>query len=654
MKKLLLTVQVLLIAFCINGQDVKRGFKHLEKLDYARAEDEFSKELILYKENPAVNFGLAMVYGDKESPYYDLIKAWSCIRITIKNLSALSLEETEIIGEYFTNTEERRSSRSVDKKIEHAADALEAELIRYIREENNLELAYEIINKFPDYRHYDNVVHLRNQLEFRKYERQNTLAGYLEFISRFPDAAQVGKAEKYIEKLAFEEVKRTNTVEAYENYMKKYPNSVQYSAAVKGRNAAAFARAKRTNTLKAYENFINNYPEALEIAEAKVLQKQLLYEQAKRIQTLEAYNEFIKKYPEGTQYIDIFNLKSLDLGMKFLSKNNLEWTNILWARSFDNNKNIEQNGGLAVTTDNNYIIATTTLQEDSLYNDAWIIRVGADGKMIWNKMIGSRFEDNILRVAVNTNNDIITAGYTWLSPDSVSREVWAFKIDYEGKKIWNRSLGKWEITSLLINNNNEIFIGGYINNDSLNHYSIIVINDEGRKLWKRTYTGTGETNSLALTPDNNIVMAGSRWATKMTPKGYLMWEAVFDPSDSITGAAVSNTGEVYFAGIRNSENPVLYKYSASGYREWAKEYESFSDVEKITDVICYGDRIFISGSTVLQSFIQTFNAAGSLISMKPLPHGLVITDIATDKNGNLLIELLTNNILVIKNSGVNL
>jgi hypothetical protein len=654
MKKLLLTVQVLLIVFCINGQDVKRGFKHLEKLDYSKAEGEFSKELILYKENPAVNFGMAMVYGDKESPYYDIIKAWSCIRITIKNLSALSLEEKEIIGEYFANTEERRSSRSVDKKIEHASLALEAELIRYIREENNLELAYEIINKFPDYRHYDNVVHLRNQLEFRKYERQNTLAGYLEFISRFPDAAQVGKAKKYIEKLAYEEVKRTNTVEAYEAYMKKYPNSVQYSAAVKGRNASAFARAKRTNTLKSYEDFINNYPEALEIAEAKVLQKQLLYEQAKRIQTLEAYNEFIKKYPEGTQYIDIFNLKSLDLGMKFLSKNNLEWTNILWARSFDNNKNIEQNGGLTVTSDNNYIIATTTLQEDSLYNDAWLIRIGADGKMIWNKMIGSRFEDNILKVAVNKNNDIITAGYTWLSQDSASREVWAFKIDNEGKKIWNRSLGKWDMTSLLINNNNEIFIGGYVNNDSLNHYSIIVINNEGRKLWKRTYTGTGEINSLALAPDNNIVMAGSGWATKMTPKGYLMWEAVFDPSDSITGAAVSNTGEVYFAGIRNSENPVLYKYSASGYREWANEYESFSDVEKISDVICYGDRIFISGRTVLQSFIQTFNAAGSLISMKPLPHGLAITDIATDKNGNLLIELLTNDILVVKNSGVNL
>jgi len=140
----------------------------------------------------------------------------------------------------------------------------------------------------------------------------------------------------------------------------------------------------------------------------------------------------------------------------------------------------------------------------------------------------------------------------------------------------------------------------------------------------------------------------------MTPKGYILWEAVFDPSDSITGAATVNTGEVYFVGIRNAENPVLYKYSASGYRQWVNEYESFSAIENISDIVCYGDRIFISGNTVLQSFIQTFNSAGNLISIKPLPRNLVIKDITTDKNGNLLIELLTKDILVIKNSGVNL
>jgi hypothetical protein len=653
MKKLIIIFNVFLISFCLFSQDIKRGYRHLEKLDYGKAEEAFKKEIISYKDNPAVNFGLALIYGDEESPYYDIIKSWSHARITYQNLKNLTQEETEIIGEYFADTETRRSSRSVDKKIEHAVLALEAKLIKYIREENNLELTYEVINKFPDYRHYDNIVHIRNQLEFRKYEKQNTLKGYMEFIDKYPDAAQVGKAGKYIDKLAFEEAKRINTVESYEDYMKKYPKSNEYSAAVKGRNAAAFAGAKKINTLKAIEDFINQYPEALEVAEAKRIQKQLLYEQAKRIQTLEAYNEFIKKYPEGTQYIDIFNLKSLDLGMKFLGNNNLEWNNIIWSRSFDNNQNRESTGSFTISSDNKYIIGTTTLQEDGLWNDAWILKLDSDGKMLWNKMAGRKFEDNVKHVAVNSEDDIIASGYTWLNPDSLSREVWVFKLDKEGKKIWSRSLGKWEVTSLLTGNN-EIFVGGYVNNDSVNNYSIVVINNEGKKLWKRNYTGTGEVNSLAVCPDNNIIMAGSSWSTKMTPKGYLLWEVTFEPFDSITGVAVSNAGEVYFAGIRDSEKSVLYKYSANGYKEWDRDFESFSDVENISKIICIQDRIIITGSTVLQSFIHTLNSGGSLIASKSIPANLIIKDIIADRKGNLLIEILTDDILVIKNSGINL
>ena len=83
-------------------------------------------------------------------------------------------------------------------------------------------------------------------------------------------------------------------------------------------NAVAFQQARQENTITAFDEFISAYPDALEVADAKqLLQKQLLYEYAKKIQTLEAYNEFIRKYPEGQQYIDIFNLKSLDNGMKF-------------------------------------------------------------------------------------------------------------------------------------------------------------------------------------------------------------------------------------------------------------------------------------------------------------------------------------------------
>jgi tetratricopeptide (TPR) repeat protein len=654
MKRVLLIIPVLLLSLCINAQNIKRGYRHLEKLDYTKAKDEFKKVLITDKQNPAANFGLGLIYGDDKSPMHDIIQSWSHMDVVDKNLKSLTAEDKEIVGEYFANTEVRRSSRSADKKMEHAIGTIEATLIKYIREENNLELTYEIINKFPDFRHYDNVVHIRNHLEFRKYEKRNTLNGYLEFIEKFPDAAQIGKAIKYRNKLAFERVKNINTVEAYEQYMKDYPDAVEFSAAIKGRNSAAFARARRINTLKAYEDFISKYPEALEVAEAKKYQKQLLYEQAKRIKTLEAYNEFIKKYPEGNQYIDIFNLKSQDLGMKFLDRNNITWDNLTWSRSFDNEKNSETSGGIAITSDNKYIVSGTTLQEDSLWNDAWILKLDSEGKMIWNKVIGDKYEDHVCKVAVNSLNDIITLGYTWLSPDSASREVWIFKIDQEGKKVWNRSLGKWDVSSLLINGNNEIFIGGYQCNDSVNNYSVMVINDKGKKLWKRVFTGIGEVNSLALSPDGNIIMAGSKWGIKMDSKGYIIWESVFEPYDSITCVAAANSGEVYFAGIRNSENVVLYKYSPDGYKMWSREFQDLAEVVNISKIICVDDRVISIGNTFLHSFIQTFNSSGNMIANKPLTSRVTLSYIISDHRGNLIIQISTDDINVMKNLGINL
>jgi hypothetical protein len=265
------------------AQNIKRGYKQLEKLDYEKAKELFEKITEESPDDVGAHFGLAMVYADNNSGYFDIVEAWYHIHAMKENISRLTQEEIEVIGEYFINTEVRRTSRPVKKKIDIAIEAVEAKLIKYVREENNLDIAYRVLEKFPDFRHYDNIIHIRNQLEFRKYEKQNTLAGYVEFITNFPQAAQIDKAKKHIYKLAFQAAKSKNTVAAYNQYLNEYPESEYYQTAIKHRNAAAFAKVKQVNTIQAYEDFIAKYPNALEISEARVIQQNLLYQQAKRL-----------------------------------------------------------------------------------------------------------------------------------------------------------------------------------------------------------------------------------------------------------------------------------------------------------------------------------------------------------------------------------
>ena len=654
MKKIYFVIVIILVQININAQDIKKGFKQLEKSDYAKAKDYFDKAYPSAQNNAAVNFGLMVISADTNSAYYNIVNAWSYAKVVEKNINSMTAEEKEIVAEYFTNTEVRRSSWPVNKKVLQAVGAIEANLIKYIREENNLELAYEVIEKFPDYRYYQNVIHIRNQLEFRKYEKQNTLEGYLEFIKKFPDAAQVPKAIKYRDKQAFEKAKQINTVESYENYMKNYPQAVNYSTAMKMRNASAFKHARQINTIEALDNFIEKYPNALEIADAKKIQRQLLYEYAKKIQTLEAYDEFIHKYPEGGFYIEIFNLKSLDLGMKLYNLSGLNLNNLLWARSFDNKNWPDYGGGLKNSADGHYIVAGNTIQSDSLFEDAWILNLDQEGKMIWNSILGGRYKDSVYAVSVNAAGDIIVLGNTWLSEDSASKENWIFELDKEGRKMWNRTLGKWHITSLDINSKNEIALVGYHTDDSLdNRYSITVINNSGRKLWSRTYTSFGEINDLSFDDGDNIAVAGSHWIFKVTSKGYMLWDKKLDLSDSITCYTDLPDGFGVFAGTRNGDRLILIKVDPKGKILTTKEIDNPNQIvlRKIRSTA--DGKLLAKGSSPWGDVLMSITADGNILGSLPVPQNLQLNDFLIDENGNLLLQMTGGgNISVFKNSGV--
>ncbi len=169
----------------VSAQNSKKGFKLLEKAEYEKSAEVFREVLKEKSDDPAASFGLAMIYGDEKSPLFNLVDSWEFALKCKSNLEKLTPDELEFIGEYFQNTETRIRNIPVKKKIDYAIETVEAKLIKYVREENNLELVYEVLEKFPDYRYHDNVMHIRNQLEFRKYEKLNTLEGYTEFIHKY-------------------------------------------------------------------------------------------------------------------------------------------------------------------------------------------------------------------------------------------------------------------------------------------------------------------------------------------------------------------------------------------------------------------------------------------------------------------------------------
>lgn len=639
----------------LSAQNAKRGFKLLEKVDYEKSRELFLNVISENNQNPAALFGLTLILADEKSPYFDLIGAWEYATALKPNLEILTTEEIEYIGEYFMNTEVRHISRPVKKKIEYAVETVEAKLIKYIREENNLEMVYKVIEKFPDFRFYDNIIHIRNQLEFRKYEKLNKLEGYLEFIQKFPDAAQIEKAKKYRNKLAFENVCQVNTVEAYKEFMKKYPDAYEKNVAVKRLYAVAFQKAKSTNTIKALEEFIAEYPEALEISEAKVIQRQLLYEYAKKIQTLQAYNDFIRKYPDGQQYIDIFNLKALDNGMRFISAHPLSSNNMLWARSYEDENNEELTACMTIDTMNSYLVGGTVFRSDTGSTDAWIIKINQEGKMLWNKFVGEAYNDEVDLLAINNKNEILGAGYTWMGIDSSSRESWLFKLGQDGQKIWSKKLGKMHINSLLATKTGSIFLGGYLVNDSLDKkYSVVVLNENGKRLWGRTYTGKGEIVRISECPDQKMLITGNQWRAKIDPKGYLIWESSVNESDSIVASQVLPKGEICYLTYRNNSKLMLTKTGADNKPVFEKEL-AFPELPVHISTLMQGGQnqlIALFSFEQHQSLHWINSQTGEIVNSSRIPAGVRIDNVLTDKKNNLLLIGCNSEIIVIKNNGL--
>jgi tetratricopeptide (TPR) repeat protein len=652
----LLILSCILLALPVFSQNAKKGFKYLEKLEYDKAKSVFDELFITDSQNPAVNLGLALIYSDDKSPFYNLVQGWSHCILLQENMGKMTQEDLEYIGEYFMNTEKRPSSRPVKKKIDYAVGIIESHLIKYVREENNLALTYEVIEKFPDFRYYGNVVHIRNQLEFRKYEKQNTLEGYIEFIERFPDAAQLEKAIAYRNRLAYEKACSVNTVEAYEDYMKEYPDAPEYTGAVKSRNALAFGNAKAINTLQGYEVFISRYPDAFEVAEAKVMQKQLLFEYAKTIKTLEAYDDFIRKYPEGQQYIDIFNLKSLNLGNLYLSSSDFT-SGIHWARCFDLANENETVGSLDSLGNRRYFMAVTSRKNDTSFTDVWLICLDAEGRMVWNKTIGGDFDDQVLYSSVNQNNEIVMAGYSWSGADTSAREVWLFKQATDGRNIWSQKLGKWVLHSLATDEDNRIILGGYQSDDSLKrHFRIMVLNDMGRRLWDRSYSGCGEVNYLGIKPDQSILVVTSSWISRMDNRGYIKWEYAQPPEITYEKGWASKNGETYIGGIRNNNGLIMTKFGADGRKKWDKQYALSDSVTSLIKIIEVGSNTLLLSVTyknTVNGFIWINGLTGEFLKEKRVTRDRIM-DFLIDNEQNLWIMFESENAVLIKINGSDL
>lgn len=192
------------------------------------------------------------------------------------------------------------------------------------------------------------------------------------------------------------------------------------------------------------------------------------------------------------------------------------WTKIIGGAASENPTDAEQ------TFDNGYIIAGRTASYGAGNDDVFLIKLDTAGNISWAKTYGDVGKDAGLAVIQTPDSGYIVTGY-FEYPASTNVDGCVLKVDNTGEVIWAKIIGDSfheELFSVLkTSNNNYLISGGQQISTTSSHLVILCINDAGDTLWTQLYDLAGfsfMTNSIEIS-NNSFLITGS---TTQSPSFY--------------------------------------------------------------------------------------------------------------------------------------
>ena len=184
--------------------------------------------------------------------------------------------------------------------------------------------------------------------------------------------------------------------------------------------------------------------------------------------------------------------------------------NLQWSKFFGGSLS-ELPLGVVETTDNNFIIVGSSDSTDfNISNskgsyDFWIIKISTEGTLIWEKSFGGSEIDEAKAITTTNDGNFIIVGDTRsadldVSSNNGAADIWILKVSAEGTLLWEKTIGgssfdvakavsKTQDNGFLIAGSSRSLDKGFENkgqNDAL----ILKVDENGNLLWQKTFGGS--------------------------------------------------------------------------------------------------------------------------------------------------------------------
>jgi hypothetical protein len=213
--------------------------------------------------------------------------------------------------------------------------------------------------------------------------------------------------------------------------------------------------------------------------------------------------------------------------------------NVSWQRIVGAANGSGEAHAVRPTVDGGFIVAGNTTAFGAGGSDAWLLRLNANGDVVWQRTYGGTNSDFFYAVQATAEGGFIAAGSTY-SFGAGEGNAWVVKLDAVGNVIWQKMYG----------------YGG------TSHESI---------------------NSLSSAPDGGYIVAGltwrgstsgwDAWALKLDAGGSVVWQKAYGGSEDDGANSVQPTldGGYFVAGNTNS-------FGARGRNAWALKLDADGDI----------------------------------------------------------------------------